>query len=386
MIIEFRVSNFRSFSHEQRLSFNASNDASLESRLNKAAVVFGPEGSGKTNLLHAVSTMRDLVLSAKSFSEVDLTARYSPFPSPSAGVGATAFRIELTLSGVRYRYAFAYEGRRVLSEQLRVFESDKSRRWFARRYDSATGDDTWMPFGASFVGDRDTWRESTTPQSLFLTTAAHLGAELLKPLLDWFQHQLVVFFSSKAAHVGRLATRLRDDGFKQGVLGVLRSIDQGVTDVRIAPRVPATMAGDPASPTVEFLYVRDHSPPAWLDSRHDSAGALWLVLAVLSLVDGETDTLVAIDDFDKYVHPELARFLIQLINDPQAARPVQVLLVSRTTGLMDLELLRPGELWLMESDDHNASRLKALLKPAPRRAQQQGGAMSKSLRRAEQRS
>jgi hypothetical protein len=385
MIIEFRVSNYRSFSHEQRLSFHASSDTLQEPRLNRAAVVFGPEGSGKTNLLQALSTMRDLVLSARAFSEADLAARHSPFVSQAAGSGATEFRIEIMLSGVRYRYAFTYEARRVLSEQLRVFEAGKSKRWFSRRYDTAAGGDTWLPFAPSFSGDHDTWRAGTTPQSLFLTTAAHLGADLLKPLLDWFEHRLVVLFSSKGANLARLATRLRDDAFKRGVLGILRSIDKSVTDVRVAQSTPATVAREPAAPTVEFLYAKDQSPPVWLDSRHDSAGALWLILAVLPLVDGEADTLVAIDDFDNYSHLEVARFLLQLINDPQVARPVQVLLVSCTTGLLDLELLHPDQLWLMESDEHHASRLKALLKPAPRRARLQGGAADKILRRAEQR-
>jgi hypothetical protein len=386
MIIEFCVSNFRSFSREQRLSFHVADDAFREPRVNKTAVVFGPEGSGKTNLLHALSTMRDLVLSARSFSEADLSSRYAPFPSASAGTGVTEFAIELVLSGLRYRYAFTYDVRRILSEHLRVFESDKSTRWFLRRYDSAADGETWMPFAASFSGDRDTWQAATTAQSLFLTTAAHLGAEQFKPLLDWFEHRLVVLFSSQAANVGRLATRLRDNGFKQGVLGILRSIDKSVTDVRVAPLPAPKLPGAPVPPIIEFLYVKEPSPPAWLDSRHESAGALWLILAVLPLVDGEPDTLVAIDDFDEHVHPEVARFLIQLINDPRVARPVQVLLVSRNTELMDLELLRPHELWLMESDDQSASRLKALFKTAPPRDQHQGGAADRILRRAEQRS
>jgi AAA15 family ATPase/GTPase len=73
MLIGFRFQNFRSFLAEQSFSFSTSSDRTHESthliktgmkavpRISKAAIVFGPNASGKTNLLIALATFRDLI-------------------------------------------------------------------------------------------------------------------------------------------------------------------------------------------------------------------------------------------------------------------------------------------------------------------------------------
>jgi AAA15 family ATPase/GTPase len=64
----------------------------------------------------------------------------------------------------------------------------------------------------------------------------------------------------------------------------------------------------------------------------------------------------------------VARFLIQLINDPQVSkRGAQLLLVSHNTTLMDLDILRRDEIWLMQLDGDRASQLSPLLRSSPRK-------------------
>ena len=81
MLIEFRVKNYGCLRDEQALSFvPASNDPTLlESntfetgvpsvpRLLRTAVIFGPNAGGKSTVLRAFQTMRELV-AASSFIE-----------------------------------------------------------------------------------------------------------------------------------------------------------------------------------------------------------------------------------------------------------------------------------------------------------------------------
>jgi AAA15 family ATPase/GTPase len=115
--------------------------------------------------------------------------------------------------------------------------------------------------------------------------------------------------------------------------------------------------------------VRDGMTPVWVDSRKDSAGARRLVLLLVPLLDGiEQDKLVAIDEFDTHLHPLVSRYLIQTISDPSITHhQVQVLLTSHTTTLMDLDILRRDELWLIQLDEDYASSLRTLLEHRPRR-------------------
>ena len=54
----------------------------------------------------------------------------------------------------------------------------------------------------------------------------------------------------------------------------------------------------------------------------------------------------------------MARFLIQLINDPKISHGgAQLLLTSHNTTLMDVNVLRRDEIWLMALDENDASHL-----------------------------
>ena len=72
MLIEFRVKNFRSFRDEQVLSLVASNDKSLPNnctevgdlKLLRSAAIYGPNASGKSNLVKALLFMRQFVLTS----------------------------------------------------------------------------------------------------------------------------------------------------------------------------------------------------------------------------------------------------------------------------------------------------------------------------------
>ena len=79
MLVEFRVKNFRSFRDEQTLSLVASTDKSLPDnciatpklKLLRSAGVYGPNASGKSNLIKAVTFMQRTVLdSAKKQAEI----------------------------------------------------------------------------------------------------------------------------------------------------------------------------------------------------------------------------------------------------------------------------------------------------------------------------
>jgi AAA15 family ATPase/GTPase len=64
----------------------------------------------------------------------------------------------------------------------------------------------------------------------------------------------------------------------------------------------------------------------------------------------------------------VARYLIQLINDPSVSnRGAQLLLTSHNTTLMDLEILRRDEIWLVEVNDKHISSLAPLLRSSPRK-------------------
>jgi AAA15 family ATPase/GTPase len=128
MLIEFRVANFRSFWKEQTLSMVASQDKQLAQntfdpgigrfdRLLRSAMVYGPNASGKTNLLRALQFVQHLVLN--SAGATASSPPYNPFKfAAEARQAPSEFEVTFVQNGIRYEYGFVIGLERVEQEWL----------------------------------------------------------------------------------------------------------------------------------------------------------------------------------------------------------------------------------------------------------------------------
>jgi hypothetical protein len=390
VLIEFTVRNFRSICGEQKFSFSTSSDRLLSSshcirtglksvpRVSKSAVIFGPNGSGKSNLLSALSVMRDLVLHSTTFSDGDYAERYSPFLLDKSAGRPTEFEVDVLLDSVRYQYAFAYDEHRIRFERLLVYPTGKSQRWFERSSLNDFGMETWAPFSTNFTGPRAMWRDATRSQALFLTTAAQLNARQLKPLFDWFAGGLSPVFASTKIDVSQIAKYIQDEKRKSVMLQFLHCAGFDVQDVRLSEPKSAGASADrwrgPGKPNrnasdqtiIEFSHLRDDGSVVWMQSTDESTGVQRLVGLFGPLLTAlQQGQLLLVDEFDLSLHPLVARYLIQLFNNPNISQHgAQMLLTSHNTTLMDMDILRRDEIWLMELDGKAASTLLRMWRSA----------------------
>ena len=383
MLIGFKVGNFRSFADVQEFTFGTSSDGMHASthcletgmksvrRVSKTAIIFGPNGSGKTNIISAFAVMRDLVLHSAILSDVEFSERYTPFRFGGQKHDGTQFEIDLLLDNVRYRYGFTYDAHGIRAERLHVYFTGKSQRWFERVWDDESDREVWAPFSQNFSGPRAMWRDATRPTSLFLTTAAQLNAEQLRPLFEWFEHGVELIYPSEPANLARVAAGIQDASFKRRMLGFLQAADIRIHDVRV-PEPETEPAAATASwfmpnkrpraaaesSVVEFSRLRGGSP-VWLHAADESAGTQRLASLFGPLLAAiEHGRLLLIDEFDISLHPLVARYLLDLVNDPAVSdRGAQLLLTSHNTTLMDVNVLRRDEIWLMSLNEHDASQL-----------------------------
>jgi uncharacterized protein len=400
MLIGFSVTNFRSFHAQQSLNFISTSDDSHRQThcfstgfravpsLNRTAVMFGPNASGKTNLFMALRSMRDLVLNSTVLTEDQYKDAFSPFGFDRAKDAPTEFEIDLLLDGDRYKYALSYNARRITYERLTVYSGRKPQRWFERNFDSETQTENWAPFSVNVEGHREMWRKATRPRALFVTTAAQLDGEQFVPLLRWFQTQLeFVLSSSDYLNATALTKRMRDSHFKNSILSVLQMIEIPIDDIRVIDRGDSgdgkqraethlvegmdrdrAVAGD-AGLAVEVSYARRSSTPQWVNLANEGAGVRRLFFLLGPLLDTiHNSKLAVVDNFDAALHPLVSRFVLQLNSLKSGVlHKAQLLLSSHNTSLMDLDILRRDEIWLMDTDSDRASRLSSMSKHHLRR-------------------
>jgi hypothetical protein len=376
MLIEFGVENFSSFRAEQVLTFRATADRAHEKthriathirslpHLVRSAVLVGPNAVGKTNLVAALQVLRTLVIHSNELTAMEFAALFTPFDGGKDGTQPTFLSIDLVLEEVRYQLRVGFDRQRIVYEALAVSVSKKSQRWYTRTYDAATDESSWGPFSAGLRGPRSAWMRATRPRTLLLSTAARLNAVQLQPLLSWFENDFAVILETDVPDMAPFAQRLEDPHFKARALGVLQSLDIPALDVRVSER----KVHAEAAVQIEFKSPRHGGAPAWIQGRQFSSGAHRLVrLLALLLSDSQRDRFVAIDEFDTHLHPMVTRRLVQSLNESPAYRHLQLLAVTHTASLLDLDILRRDEIWLMHADPDHASRLARLSQYSPRR-------------------
>ena len=406
MLVEFSLRHFRSLRDEQTLSMVSSTDRShlathtIETgvrsvpRLNRAGVVYGANASGKSNLIFALVTMRNLVLHSTSMLDAARAEQYTPYRLERSSAGdPTEFEVVVLLDGIRYQYGFSYDAQRIRDEWLIVYKTGKGQSWFDRRWNDAKGEHEWAPFSSYFTGSKETWRQATRSGALFLTTAIQLNNEQLKPLWNWFTDGLVIVNWTGARGIGQTLQRLDDPAFKAQALGLLRSADLHIADIEVetvpghqvafkleAGKAPELSTSPQDLPVVKFVHKLEGEDPVAFDGRFESAGTQRLLSYIGPILDAlEGGKLLVIDEFDSSLHPMVVRFVLSLFHDPEVSRHgAQLWMTTHDTSLLDTEFLRRDQVWFMDKDERQASRLSPLTDFSPRK----GEALEKGYLRA----
>jgi len=363
-------------------------------RLNRASVIYGANASGKSNLIFALVTMRNLVLHSTSMLDTARAEQYTPYRlERSSAAEPTEFEITVLLDGTRYQYGFSYDAQRVRDEWLIVYRTGKGQSWFDRRWNDAKGEHEWAPFSSYFTGHKETWRQATRPGALFLTTAIQLNNEQLKPLWNWFMDGLIVVNLGGVLDLGATIQRLDDATFKTRALDLLRAADLHLSDVHIesTPGHQVALRLEPGKPPessittgnfpiVKYVHKLEGEDAVSFDHRFESAGTQRLFSFVGPILDAlDIGKLLVIDELDSSLHPMVVRFVLELFHNPEVSKHgAQLWMTTHDTSLLDSDLLRRDQIWFVEKDERQASRLYPLTDFGPRK----GEALEKGYLRA----
>jgi AAA15 family ATPase/GTPase len=399
MLVEFRVSNFRSIRDEQCLSFVASTDKTHEDthckdtglpgvgRLLRSAVIYGANASGKSNLIFALMAMQRLVIHSTSLLETQFQDLYTPFLLDQESRRLpTRFELTVIIGSLRYQYGFSFDAERIHGEWLLVYRSAKAQRWFEYHYNSDTGGYDWENFSVYFKGEkkgqRELWKANTRSRALFLTQAVQSNSRQLQPLFNWFAKDLITVPAGTEFNLLPTLSRLEDPHYKEWVLRLMNAADIHISDIKVENRrgqqielkfesgkVAEMRTMDGEIPEVEFCHKTDDGRAQWFDRRFESNGTLRLLGYAAPLLDAlENGKLIVVDEFDTSLHPLLARYLLQLLHDPELSRKgAQMWFTTHDSSLLDSHLLRRDQIWFVEKRKDQSSELYGLLEFSPRK-------------------
>jgi predicted ATPase len=388
-------------------------------RLLKSAVVYGANASGKSNLIKALERMWGFVQFSATKMNVGDLVPVDPFQlNPVSHDKASFFEVAFVVGEVRYQYGFTATRKRVQDEWLIVYPKGRPRHLLERRFDLETGQTTWA-FRGDLEKEGSLLRERTRDNGLVLSRGAELNITPLTTVYLWFRQQISVFDLSgpPTSLITHTAMRLKDDrAFRERVVRMIRDAGVGISDLEVSEEQPRVFFSEPmsmpisgvnytvsvenlstlpemsggaivgstsvplASGTVS-LPVRNVStyfpPVLTIRSIHRSRGGdpvrfdflaaesngtqRFFALAGLWLDALDHGGLLVIDELDCSMHPTLTRKLVELFQARDVNRKgAQLVFSTHDSTLMDPELFRRDQVWIVEKDSGGASRLSSL--------------------------
>ena len=393
MLIEFRVENHFSLRDEQALSLEAgptgeSSDPrprvveGYRERLLPAAVIYGANASGKTNLLEALAFMRNAVLAShRGWDPLGGIPR-TPFAWGNKRNDSSFFEVTFLVGTTKYVYGFAVDDEVVVEEWLFAWPKSHKQMWFWRE-----GGD--VKFGDFLDGPNDAVREVTRPNALFLSAAAQHGHEQLSALYTWFREIIVVnirdrrtrlfqsrylpeaYFSSDDEQPTVSKAAEADDAFSSRLQHLLKSADFGIVDIKTIEEE----SGHRSSRRQFLLQHQDGDDESWLDLRNESNGTKTLFLMAPSIFCAlDSGGILLIDELESSLHPLLGLAIIEMFNCPKTnPRNAQLVFTTHDTNLLGTTLgeppLRRDQIWFTEKDEEGATKLYPLTDYKPRKSE-----------------
>jgi hypothetical protein len=403
MLIEFACSNFRSFKDEARLSMlpvnaykeHPDNMAPVRpagtnaSGVLSAAVLYGPNASGKTNLLRAMDYARDLVLGRISMQD-------GPFRQPFvSNAGAeTAFSFSMIADGVRFNYEFAVGDAGVVREVLKA--QPKGEKLVFERILSDDGSykvkqgSTYSGISSKLKGFAD--------NGLVLGLLSKFGIADCVSVYEWFANNLVIFSHEQPVDYGTLLRKLEglaEDGFSKAISAV-KSADLGITGAQLAvseltddERDSQRVATDKVKAIFEALTGKELYNTALSDRKitfqfqheisgqrigfgfeDESLGTVTMLNLAADFLDAiASGKTLVVDEIERSLHPLLLRNLVALFFDRELnGRNAQLIFTTNDLSLMAADFLRRDQFWFVDKEDETgASELYPLSAYAPRK-------------------
>lgn len=405
MLIQFSVENFLSFDEEQVFSMAASTGDQMHPNhvvdgkggpALRAAAIYGPNASGKSNLVQAISFARDLIVNG---TERTQSVPVRPF---KIRIGSqerpSKFEFHFRTKGILYNYGFRATSKRVEQEWL---YATGIRNKEAMLFERSTTDVGKIELGvgpALAKGNRKKFfeflAEGTRPNQLLLTEAVGRNVDELRYVAGWFTNVLsVIPADPRTQALAGLAhyypkireylthfLRSADTGIDtmETVETVLYSVDMipdthrekivslldGLSDDELVDTNGPTYARDLSGRITQIdIKFRHKNSDSLFDFNEESDGTRRLVhlIPVIQQLEEPRLRVVIIDELDRSFHPHLSRLFVQAVLETLANESSnQLIFTTHDTNLLDLDLLRRDEIWFVEKDKGGASHMYSL--------------------------
>ncbi|MFH2076874.1 MAG: ATP-binding protein [Pseudomonadota bacterium] len=380
MIREFSVKNFYSFKEENKVSFlvhkkapftDAYVDAQNGERITKILASFGPNASGKTNLMKALPFLRWFM--THSFNlKPDEKIPVQPFRFEKGAAAPAEFSVDFECGQKIYRYGLRLTIEHVLDETLLIREGKGFKYRFKRRWNEATGkhDFSTKNFGRTKgFGESVQMRKNASVLSIALQ---HNHEESRQIIEAWSRLNTNVQEYRREGRMiaDEIMVRLLDSAayfhdhpkYKKQAQELLTRFDLGLAGVEIEEReIGVDKEGKPDKIILPFgVHVGKDESVHKLPFFYESSGTQNLFVLLKKILPVlEEGGIAVLDEFEVDLHPHMISPLVDLFVSWKT-NPLNAQLLFSCHSIDIMKQLDKYHILLVEKDEYGYSRVVRL--------------------------
>lgn len=356
MLLKIELENFFSIKNRIGIDFVAAKTNSSRSRelaynvidwngtkVLKTIGLFGPNASGKSNILKAVNFCCRMILESDQHNE-GVIFNFMPFKFEGYDKKPSEFLIDFVCDDIEYEYSFALTRTEVLRESLYYYPNGKKAKVFTR---DEQAEDVYS-FSSGIIAKPKDVALNTSKKNLFLSRASSMNREFAQKLYRYFLNTFLLGL----VNLNSVSIEENFNVYKDVILKALAICDTDICDIKVRhEQIPAPVMPSPGSPDLNFRLVdmlrfqtiHKIAPNVVFDlDVEESSGTKKLFQILLRLLDVVANKKsLMMGEFDMGLHTRLADFILDLIH---ASGHSQLLFTSHNTNLIDMKRLRKDQI------------------------------------------
>ena len=398
MIINFSVKNFRSLKDENLFTMRSDSSTiksdntfsvklkdNNEIKLLKTSVIYGANGSGKSNFIKSLYALKWLITNSMDFKVGDDINCYEPFELDVNTKNESVFySITFILDKIKYNYQIGFKNNYIVSEILDYYPKGTSANLFKRfsRKNKNKIDFVEVVFGKSLIDKRIS--KKVFDNQLYLSKfGSDTPHEQLTKIYKYFQN-LEVWNALDSGDVNQLSKEISkkianpsNNKFNIRLSKLIRIADTKIEKLSAKElkknefNLPDEIPDEIKNRFFEDNKLRTFATHKLYDdkkevgftefdlNKKESRGTKVLfALGGIILEALENGGVVVFDELDNSLHPKLCKFLIRLFNN-SISNPhnAQLIFATHEVTLLDKDVFRKDQIWFTEKNKYGETEL-----------------------------
>jgi len=364
MLLEFSCSNHRSIRDEILFSAIAGTDRTHAENIEKVAdveilkssVIYGANGSGKSNFIDAISFVKNLVSNSINHQPgqgiLQVPHKLDGYERKSN------YKLQFIVDGIRYAFGFSLKNMLVVEEYLYYFPNGRQTKIFERTDEDYSA-------GRNFRNRFNSCKDVLKPNRLMLSCAANFSSvDEVTAAYRFFNDELVIYNSVNQDNWMNYSLHQinANEHIKAIVLKFLDALGTGIKDIRVdIKKEELDISHLPPILSDEFKKILLQEKIATISAKviyegfetdlisEESTGIKKLFGILCPFIDIMVNGKVLVcDELESNLHESLLFGLVKQFVNVRGSKPAQLIFTTHETGLLNLDLFRRDQIWFTE--------------------------------------